>query len=32
VCIQDNIKQDKPPFEGCGEYDLFSDTGVSGAL
>jgi hypothetical protein len=32
VCIEDNIKQDKPPFEGCGEYDMFSDTGVSGAL
>jgi hypothetical protein len=28
-CIQANILQDHPPFEGCGTYDVFSDTGVS---
>jgi hypothetical protein len=28
-CIQANILQGRPPFEGCGTYDLFSDTGVS---
>jgi hypothetical protein len=28
-CIQANILQGNPPFEGCGTYDLFSDTGVS---
>jgi hypothetical protein len=28
-CIQANILQGHPPFEGCGTYDLFSDTGVS---
>jgi hypothetical protein len=29
ACIQANILQGHPPFEGCGTYDLFSDTGVS---
>jgi hypothetical protein len=28
-CIQANILHGHPPFEGCGTYDLFSDTGVS---
>jgi hypothetical protein len=28
-CIQANILHGHPPFEGCGKYDLFSDTGVS---
>lgn len=28
-CIQANILKGNPPFEGCGTYDLFSDTGVS---
>lgn len=28
-CIEKNIKKGKPPFENCGENDVFTDTGVS---
>lgn len=28
-CIEDNIRSSRPPFEKCGEFDVFSDTGVS---
>jgi hypothetical protein len=27
VCIEQNIRQNKPPFEGCGNYDVWTDTG-----
>lgn len=28
-CIHENIKNGKPPFNDCGEYDVYTDTGVS---
>jgi len=28
-CIEKNIQTGKPPFENCGENDVFTDTGVS---
>jgi len=30
VCIEKNIRDGRPPFEKCGENDVFTDTGVSG--
>ena len=29
VCMRNNIWIDRPPFEGCGKYDVFADTGYS---
>lgn len=29
VCIRDNVAMKRPPFEGCGNYDVYSDTGFS---
>jgi hypothetical protein len=29
-CIHENILQGKPPFQDCGAYDVYTDTGVSG--
>lgn len=29
VCIEENIRMGRPPFENCGENDVFTDTGVS---
>lgn len=26
-CAQKNVEAGKPPFEGCGDYDVWSDTG-----
>lgn len=28
-CMEQNFLKDAPPFQGCGEYDIFTDTGVS---
>lgn len=28
MCIQENIRQDRPPFQDCGAYDVYTDTGV----
>jgi hypothetical protein len=28
-CIQENIVAGKPPFHNCGDFDVFTDTGVS---
>ena len=28
-CIEQNVLNGSPPFQGCGEYDVFTDTGVS---
>ena len=28
MCIHDNIKRGRPPFHNCGEYDVFTDSGV----
>lgn len=28
LCIRDNISNNRPPFKGCGAFDVYSDTGV----
>jgi hypothetical protein len=28
ICIEDNILHHRPPFENCGRYDVYTDTGV----
>jgi hypothetical protein len=30
-CVQKNIAVDRPPFEGCGDYDVYTDTGYATA-
>lgn len=29
LCIEENIKAGRPPFDDCGEVDIYTDTGVS---
>lgn len=29
VCIRNNVNMGRPPFDGCGPYDVFADTGFS---
>lgn len=29
MCIQNNIKNGLPPFHNCGDFDVYTDTGVS---
>lgn len=30
MCIEQNILNQRPPFEDCGDVDVYTDTGVSG--
>jgi hypothetical protein len=32
ICIEDNIVHQRPPFENCGRYDVYTDTGVRSCL
>jgi hypothetical protein len=28
MCMEANVRQGRPPFHNCGDYDVYSDTGV----
>ena len=28
-CIRDNVRAHRPPFDGCGDFDIYTDTGFA---